>query len=277
MAGTGFGLATAQRLSLPAALPPHAGLSPSDADSHERSHLMRASAAMEGLEGQQTASSLAPAPDTHLERGCWHAPAASQGAAAALASTDPVPVSAAAILQAGTFGGAVGQRGASAAATSRAEPDLCAASAAAERPPLASASRAVPTLSGGSSAVERASAVGASQPGTPLGSALSAGEPASAASASQPEPVLSRSASAVHRASAASISLPGSIFSRTTSLNVVGAVKVIGAPSGTARWDGSGPVSVQGDNLGVDVDAGGPSPVSVLSSMALQQAPLAGA
>ena len=227
------------------------------------------------------ASQPAPASSTPLDEERWHARTADWDAATVLASSDPARTSAAAILQAGTFGGMVGpvaQRRASAPATSRAEPDLAAAPAALKRPSLGSAGQVVDEVSGGASAVERAPVVRASSPDTPPRSASSDPKPAPAVRASQPGPVLLKSASAVQRASLASIGGPGGVFSRATSFNTAGAVKVLAAPGVAAECrGGSGPVPVQGGDPGEGLEGGGPSPVSVLSSLALQQAPLAGA
>lgn len=279
VAGTGSGLGGAQRPSPPAALPQHAGARLSDARLAERPHHPPASAGVDGLDDQQAASSPATVLSIPLDRERWHALPAGRDAATALASSDAAPASAAAILQAGTFGGVVGpvaQRRASAAATSQAEPDrLSGAPAALERPSLGSAGQTVGGVFEGAPAVERTSDVGASLPDTPLRGSSSDAELAPVVRTSEAGPVLSRSASAAQRAPVASISLPGSVFSRPTSFNNDGAVKVLGAPSGAARGGGPGPVPVQGRDPGEGMEKGGPSPVSVLSSMALQQAPLA--
>ena len=275
MAGTGSGLGDVQRPSPPAALPQHAGARLSEAALSERPHRAPASAGVEGLEGQHVASPPAPVSSTHLDGECWNARTAGWDAATALASGDPAPASAAAILQAGMFGGVVGpfaQRRASVPATGRADPEFTKLFAVLERPSLGSAGQALGEVPGGATAVERAADVGAGPPDTPLGSASSAAEPAPAVRASQPDAVLSRSASAAQRMPFASTSLSGSVFSRPTSFNNDAAVKVLGAPSDAAR---AGPVPVQGSDPGEGMEEGGPSPVSVLSSMALQQAPLA--
>lgn len=279
-AGTGSGLGDAPRASPHAGLPQHAGVRLSDAALSEHPHRAPASAGTEGLEDQHSASSPTTVSSTPLDGERWHVRTAGWDAATALASSDPAPASAAAILQAGTFGGVVGpvaHRRASAPATSRAEPEPSGAPAALERPSLGSAGQALGEMSGGASAAERTADVRAGPPDTPPRSASSDAELAPAVTAGQPDPVLSRSASAVQRASVASIGLPGSVFSRTTSFNTAGAVKVLGAPGDAARGGGSGPVPVQGGDPGEGMEGGGPSPVSVLSSLALQQAPLAGA
>ena len=280
VAGSGSVLGGAQRPNPPAALPQPAGGRQSDAPLPAHSHHAPASAGVEGLEDQHIASSPAPVSSSPQVQEPWHARTAGWGAATALASGDPARASAAAILQAGTFGGVVGpvaQRRASAPATSRAQPDLSGAPAALERPLLGSAGQAVSEVSGGAPAVEQASYVSASPPDTPLRSASSDAELAPAVKASETKFVL-RSASAVQRASVASIGLPGGgVFSRATSFNTAGAVKVLAAPTVAERGGGLRPVPVQGGDPGEGMEEGGPSPVSVLSFLALQQAPLASA